>query len=101
MPVTMRNRAISTLLLLGAVLVTTQATRANGQQPYGSQQLTHQPYQYDMAARSAPYAGHVNAAHHAPTFRWGWFGAEHFYPTVKWHRGYTGDHYRWSRQRRY
>ena len=50
---------------------------------------------------TAPYAGRVNHAHHSPTYRWGWFGAEHFYPSVKWHRGYNGDHFRWSRQRRY
>ncbi|MEM6798312.1 MAG: hypothetical protein AAF589_02255 [Planctomycetota bacterium] len=54
-----------------------------------------------MIARTAPYAGHVNHAHYGQSFRWGWFGAEHFYPTIKSHRGYYGDHYRWSRHRRY
>src|SRR5262245_55743567 len=24
------------------------------------------------------------------TFRWGWFGASHYYPTVWWHDGYYG-----------
>lgn len=49
----------------------------------------------------APYAGHVNHAHQAPTFRWGWFGAEHHYPRVHWHQSYNGDLTRWSEQRRY
>lgn len=49
----------------------------------------------------APYAGHVNHAHAAPTFRWGWFGAEHYYPRVHWHENYVGDRLRWSTQRRY
>jgi hypothetical protein len=25
------------------------------------------------------------------TYRWGWFGAEHYYPRVFWHHGYYGD----------
>jgi hypothetical protein len=25
------------------------------------------------------------------TYRWGWFGAEHYYPFVWWHEGYYGD----------
>lgn len=66
-------------------LLTAASDSANGQSLYAE----------------APYAGPVNYAHQAPPFRWGWFGAEHFYPTVKWHRGYNGDHYRWSRLRRY
>jgi hypothetical protein len=33
--------------------------------------------------------------------RWGWFGAEHYYPRVLWHRGYYGDHYRLCYRRGY
>jgi hypothetical protein len=33
--------------------------------------------------------------------RWGWFGAEHYYPRVLWHRGYYGDRCRWSYRRGY
>lgn len=50
---------------------------------------------------AAPYAGQINHAHTAPSYRWGWFGAEHFYPSVQWHRGYYGNKLRWSKQRRY
>lgn len=49
----------------------------------------------------APYAGHYNQSQTEGTFRWGWFGAEHFYPQVRWHKGYNGEVYRWSHQRRY
>ncbi len=30
------------------------------------------------------------------TYRWGWFGVEHYYPTVLWHKGYNGDTLRWA-----
>jgi hypothetical protein len=33
--------------------------------------------------------------------RWGWFGAEHYYPRVLWHRGYYGDRCRWCYRRGY
>lgn len=51
--------------------------------------------------RIAPYAGHYGHTQQSPSFRWGWFGAEHFYPQVRWHEGYNGDLVRWSNQRRY
>ena len=35
------------------------------------------------------------------TFRWGWFGAAHYYPTVFWHEGYYGDCCRYSYRRGY
>lgn len=50
---------------------------------------------------AAPYAGLVNHAHVAPPFQWGWFGAEHHYPRVAWHRDYNGELVRWSVARRY
>lgn len=53
------------------------------------------------ATYAAPYAGHYNHAQLNPQFRWGWFGAEHFYPRVQWHRDYNGELMRWSQQRRY
>lgn len=46
----------------------------------------------------APYAGLYNHSHAAPSFRWGWFGAERFESRVKYHRGYYGDFYRWNRR---
>ncbi len=35
------------------------------------------------------------------TFRWGWFGAAHYYPTHFWHDGYYGDCCRYSYRRGY
>jgi hypothetical protein len=35
------------------------------------------------------------------TYRWGWFGAAHYYPTVLWHRGYYGDQCRWAYRQGY
>ena len=36
------------------------------------------------------------------TFRWGWFGAEHYYPRVGWHApDYNGDCVRWAYRRGY
>lgn len=35
------------------------------------------------------------------TFRWGWFGAEHYYPTVWWHDGYYGECCRYAYRRGY
>lgn len=63
---------------------------ATPQVPYASPRL-----------ESAPYAGYVNHAHTAPTFHWGWFGAERYAPQVRWHRDYNGNLMRWNSQRRY
>ena len=35
------------------------------------------------------------------TYRWGWFGAERYYPYVVWHRGYNRDCVRWGYRRGY
>jgi hypothetical protein len=35
------------------------------------------------------------------TYRWGWFGAGRYYPTVIWHRGYTGHTVRWAYRKGY
>ena len=35
------------------------------------------------------------------TYRWGWFGAERYYPYVAWHRGYNRDCVRWGYRRGY
>src|SRR5690242_13665121 len=35
------------------------------------------------------------------TFRWGWFGAAHYYPYVWWHDGYYGDCCRYAYRRGY
>ena len=62
---------------------------------------THSPVDMTVNPAVAPYAGHVNHAHLAPTFRWGWFGAERYHPRVAWHRDYNGELVRWATHRRY
>jgi hypothetical protein len=49
----------------------------------------------------APARGWYRYGFPVQTHRWGWFGAEHYYPRVLWHYGYYGDHYRWSYRRGY
>lgn len=61
---------------------------------YAAPQLT-------LHAEAPPFAGTHNYGTENPSFRWGWFGAEHFYPTNNSHKEYMGDVMRWSRWRRY
>jgi hypothetical protein len=49
----------------------------------------------------APTGGWYGYGFPVKGYRWGWFGAGHYYPRVLWHRGYNGDHYRWSYRRGY
>jgi hypothetical protein len=44
----------------------------------------------------APAGGWYGYGFPVQTYRWGWFGAERYYPRVVWHRGYYGDCCRWS-----
>jgi hypothetical protein len=49
----------------------------------------------------APTDGWYGYGFPAQSYRWGWFGAEHYYPRVLWHRGYYGDRCRWCYRRGY
>jgi hypothetical protein len=61
-----------------------------------------QPAQTVGAARSVePAGGWYGYGFPVPTFRWGWFGAAHYYPTVFWHEGYYGDCCRYGYRRGY
>src|SRR3954453_15384951 len=52
----------------------------------------HPPMQTAGVARSVePAGGWYGYGFPVSTFRWGWFGAAHYYPTVFWHDGYYGD----------
>ncbi len=44
----------------------------------------------------APPGGWYGYGFPVKTYRWGWFGAERYYPRVVWHRGYYGDCCRWA-----
>jgi hypothetical protein len=65
-------------------------------------------YHRQQAARAAgaaknlePAGGWYGYGFPVSTFRWGWFGAAHYYPTVFWHEGYYGDCCRYSYRRGY
>jgi hypothetical protein len=45
---------------------------------------------------AAPAAGPYGYGFPVQTYRWGWFGASRYYPTVLWHRTYNGDECRWA-----
>jgi hypothetical protein len=49
----------------------------------------------------APAAGWYRYGFSGQTHRWGWFGAERYYPRVVWHRGYYGDCCRWAYRQGY
>ena len=61
-----------------------------------------QPTCMTGAARSVePAGGWYGYGFPVSTFRWGWFGAAHYYPTVFWHDGYYGDCCRHAYRRGY
>src|SRR3982751_3541528 len=61
-----------------------------------------QPMRMAGAARSVePVGGWYGYGFPVSTFRWGWFGAAHYYPTVGWHDGYYGDCCRYGYRRGY
>jgi hypothetical protein len=43
-----------------------------------------------------PPGGSYHYGFPVTTYRWGWFGAEHYYPRVVCHRSYYGDCVRWA-----
>jgi hypothetical protein len=54
------------------------------------------------AVRSVePAGGWYGYGFPVSTFRWGWFGSAHYYPTVFWHDGYYGDCCRYGYRRGY
>jgi hypothetical protein len=60
------------------------------------------PNQSAAVAQSVePAGGWYGYGFPVSTFRWGWFGAAHYYPTVFWHDGYYGDCCRYGYRRGY
>ncbi len=59
----------------------------------------HRQEQAYQSARPGPYppkGGWYGYGFPVSTYRWGWFGAEHYYPRVGWHNSYNGDCVRWA-----
>jgi hypothetical protein len=51
---------------------------------------------YAATPNIAPPGGWYGYGFPGQTHRWGWFGAQRYYPRVMWHRGYYGDCSRWG-----
>lgn len=111
---------VFTLLVVGAVFVAVGVSRAanSGEVPpqmplrpeirsggvLEGSYVYHrqQPARKAGAARSVePAGGWYGYGFPVSTFRWGWFGAAHYYPTVFWHGGYYNDCCRYSYRRGY
>jgi hypothetical protein len=61
-----------------------------------------QPVHTAGAVRSVePAGGWYGYGFPVSTFRWGWFGAAHYYPTIFWHDGYYGECCRYGYRRGY
>lgn len=61
--------------------------------------VIEESYQYHRQAKSvAPTTAPTPYRYGFPvsSYRWGWFGAARYYPTVFWHRGYNGDDCRYA-----
>ncbi|MEQ8848385.1 hypothetical protein [Botrimarina sp.] len=84
-----QRRSTAALLVGGAAAALLSFTPAVSAAPPPHAAPAYHP------AQDAPYAGYYNHAHAAPVFRWGWFGAEQYPDTPKWHRAYHGDLMRW------
>jgi hypothetical protein len=71
---------------------------AAGPADFGRGSVIDQSYRYHrrVEADSARAGGWYGYGFPVKTYRWGWFGVEHYYPTVLWHDGYNGDTVRWA-----
>jgi hypothetical protein len=74
-----------------AVPPTPRATIRSGGVLEESYTYHRQPQSYAQARTVEPAGGWYGYGFPVRTVRWGWFGAEHYYPTVWWHEGYYGD----------
>lgn len=100
------HRATSTfgaLIILGTLsIAAAQEIRTGGVLEESYAYHRQQPLGTAGAARSIePAGGWYGYGFPVSTFRWGWFGAAHYYPTVCWHEGYYGDCCRYAYRRGY
>ena len=59
----------------------------------------HRQAQENQSVRPGPYppkGGWYGYGFPVSTYRWGWFGAERYYPRVGWRSDYNGDCVRWA-----
>ena len=107
---------IRTLTIAGALLLVAGSVRADERDlpppaPRGAvirsggvveESFVYHRQQPATATRSIePAGGWYGYGFPVSTFRWGWFGAAHYYPTVFWHDGYYGECCRYGYRRGY
>lgn len=63
--------------------------------------LAPHPASHPAAPNIAPAAGWYGYGFPVQSYRWGWFGAQRYYPRVVWHRGYYDDCCRWGYRQGY
>lgn len=95
-----RKVAVSTAFAIATLLVAAGPTALAGAPAFYSPPPAEAQVE-SHHAEAPPYAGTQNYGSQVKPFRYGWFGAEHFYPTNRSHQTYYGDVMRWSRWRRY
>ncbi len=105
------NRHACRCALLALLLIASSAFSARGGGPVYSASsqpdvrsggVLEESYYYHRqqpprcALAVQPSGGWYGYGFPVSTFRWGWFGAEHYYPRVFWHEGYYGECCRYS-----
>ncbi len=110
--------SVSAFLVLTCSNCDTAQAQAFGQAPVSAEPTLHEPqvdvrnggvleesYAYHHQAtpqqsqRPGPYppkGGWYGYGFPVSTYRWGWFGAERYYPRVGWRSDYHGDCVRWA-----
>jgi hypothetical protein len=97
------RRGIGALLFALACTLAPGANAADPPSPHGVRVggVLDKAFHYH---RQLPYAPLATTPRYAygfpvPTYKWGWFGAQHYYPRTTSHRGYNGDYWQWAYRR--
>ena len=101
----MRSRKLfAAAVWIGCAAVTWQAAKAiDPPSPHGlrSGGAIERSYTYHRNLPYTPLASVPRYEYGFPvqTYKWGWFGAQHYYPRTTSHRGYNGDYWQWAYRR--
>jgi hypothetical protein len=92
--------AISTHSARGQSLIYGSPAPANPLVDTRSGGVLQESYDYQRGEQApgliSPATGWYHYGFPVNTYRWGWFGAEHYYPTVFCHHGYYDDYCRFG-----
>jgi hypothetical protein len=98
--------AVFAIVMLAAQFASAQSPVYGGPAPDGplvdtrSGGALQESYDYQRGGQQSglisPATGWYHYGFPVSTYRWGWFGAERYYPTVLWHHGYYDDCCRWG-----